>query len=96
MSDNLTLDHFTPLVGEYFRLHATPEQQLCLTEARALGRARPESGSEAFALSLIGPAEPWAPQGIWRLEHPKLGVLELFMVPNGPDSRGMRYEIVFN
>ena len=40
---------------------------------------------------------PWDPQGIHRLEHPDGQVLDIFIVPLGPDaeSGGMRYEAVF-
>jgi len=30
------------------------------------------------------------------MEHEKLGTFDLFIVPLGPDSAGMRYEVIFN
>lgn len=39
---------------------------------------------------------PVYPQGIYRLEHPVHKSLEVFLVPLGPDSLGMRYEAVFS
>jgi hypothetical protein len=36
------------------------------------------------------------PQGIYKLENEKLGALEIFLVPIGPDEKGMRYEAIFN
>jgi hypothetical protein len=38
---------------------------------------------------------PPLPQHIYALEHTSLGKLELFLVPIGPDERGMRYQAVF-
>jgi len=40
---------------------------------------------------------PWDPQGIRRFEGPDGDVLEIFIVPLGPDEKsgGMRYEAVF-
>lgn len=37
-------------------------------------------------------------QAIYTVEHPKLGDIEVFMVPLGPDPArgGMRYEVIFN
>jgi hypothetical protein len=41
--------------------------------------------------------ENWrAPQGMFRVEHPTLGQLEMFAVPIGPDGQGLCYEILFN
>lgn len=56
-----------------------------------------------FAVLFRGPIEPVLRQGIYRLEHDQLGVLELFIVPVGPDNPSgperqppaMRYEAVF-
>jgi hypothetical protein len=36
------------------------------------------------------------PQQIVSFRHPELGEFELFIVPLGPDERGMRYEAVIN
>jgi hypothetical protein len=49
-----------------------------------------------FAVILIGPSQPVLSQGIYTLHHPIRGGMDLFVVPIGPDARGMRYEIVFN
>ena len=43
-----------------------------------------------------GPANAHLSQAIYALEHAKLGRIELFLVPVGPDAKGMRYEAVFN
>jgi hypothetical protein len=37
-----------------------------------------------------------APQQNFTLRHPELGEFRLFMVPLGPDERGMRYEAVIS
>jgi hypothetical protein len=49
-----------------------------------------------FTLTLATPLEWRFPQGVYTLEHPRLGALALFMVPIGPCAEGMRFEIVFN
>ena len=36
------------------------------------------------------------PQQTFNLRHPELGEFPLFMVPLGPDDRGMRYEAVIS
>lgn len=51
---------------------------------------------ENFSLFFRGPLSPFYPQRIYRLSHEELGEMEIFLVPVGPDSNGMRYEAVFN
>lgn len=56
-----------------------------------------------FSVLFHGPLEPVLSQGIYRLEEERLGTLELFVVPIGPDEpaahqgapTAMRYEVVF-
>ena len=36
------------------------------------------------------------PQGTYKVEHEKLGTLEIFLVPIGPDKEGLCYEAIFN
>jgi hypothetical protein len=35
-------------------------------------------------------------QGTYTFEHEKLGAFDLFVVPLGPDSTGMSYQVIFN
>jgi Domain of unknown function (DUF6916) len=50
---------------------------------------------EQFSLIFRGPLTPSCPQGIYAVEHDKLGKFELFFVPLGPDLAGMRYQVIF-
>ena len=36
------------------------------------------------------------PQGIYRINHPVINSLDVFLVPIGKDSNGMKYEAVFS
>ena len=49
-----------------------------------------------FSLILRGPAAPSLPQGTYSLRHPRLGPIELFLVPIGRDAQHTRYEVTFN
>lgn len=51
---------------------------------------------EQFSLTFKGPLTPHFPQGTYSFEHSKLGAVDLFVVPLGPESGGMRYEVIFN
>lgn len=52
-------------------------------------------GRAGFSLVFESEGGPVLPQRIYRLEHPSLGVTDLFLVPLGPGAAGMRYEAVF-
>ncbi len=54
------------------------------------------SASESFALLFRGPGTFVLPQQIYTLNHERLGLLNLFLVPVGRDSRGTYYEVIFN
>jgi hypothetical protein len=51
---------------------------------------------EQFSLVFRGPLTPSFSQGIYTLEHETLGTFDLFLVPLGPDSAGMCYQVIFN
>jgi hypothetical protein len=52
--------------------------------------------AEQFSILFRGPMTPAFHQGTLTLEHEKLGAMDLFLVPVGPDSQGMRYQAVFS
>ena len=97
MLEKLTHDSFAAELGSEFRLPAESRAPLVLTlaEATPLGSARPGGSRAPFSLVCRGPRAPVLPQRIYRLEHDRLGALEIFIVPIGPDAQGMRYEAVF-
>jgi hypothetical protein len=35
-------------------------------------------------------------QGTYEINHPEMGGMDIFLVPIGPDSEGMRYEAIFS
>jgi hypothetical protein len=49
-----------------------------------------------FSLVLAGPRSPMLPQATYALRHPRLGPIELFLVPVGQDAHSTRYEVTFN
>jgi hypothetical protein len=97
MLDELTQLDFAPLVTDRFRLvesDVTLDLELLSAEAATVG-GHP-SGRTPFSLVFRGPREPLLPQRIYPLQHSVLGVLEIFLVPIGPDELGQRYEAVFS
>ena len=51
---------------------------------------------ERFSIVFRGPHERLLQQGIYQLQHDRLGAFELFLVPVGQDQHGIYYEAVFN
>lgn len=89
-----TVATFSPRVGEEFRLHRDEGEAIPtrLVEATAAG---PGVHRDQFSLVFRGPPDMVLPQQIYRIDHDEMGSFELFLVPIGPDSEGMRYEAVF-
>jgi hypothetical protein len=104
----LKLGDFSPHLNTDFEMKspggAVP---LKLTSAVASGAPLPKglkslTGEElkprdggGFTLQFVAPQGPWLPQAIYPVTHPKLGTLELFLVPNGPVHGGHGYHAVF-
>lgn len=96
---DLTLPRLAPFVGSSFSvaLLAPWDLRLELAEASPLSPQTSFTGAfrAPFRLIFHGPAQPVQPQATVPLDHPELGRLEIFLVPIGPDARGMRYEAIF-
>jgi hypothetical protein len=98
MLDTLTQLDFAPLVTDRFRLVESAvalELELLSAEAVTDG-GHQASARSSFSLIFRGPYEPLLPQRIYPLQHSALGVLEIFLVPIGPDKSGQRYEAIFS
>lgn len=97
--DELKMSDFEKLLGDAFRVEDESGEtvNLVLVETALIGSDRSYSKrEEPFAVEFRGPSEPVLPQGIQKLAHERLGAMELFLVPVGPDDEGIRYEAVFN
>jgi hypothetical protein len=98
MLETLTDASFSPHVGTSCRLLTAPgvppiELEIAAVEVVGQGMA----GRRApFSVLFRGPAARPLPQGIYRVEHERLGALDIFIVPIGPDGGGMGYEAIFN
>ena len=66
-----------------------------LTEARALG-VRPESIREPFSLTFVVGRPVRFPQRVYKMRHPQLGEMEIFLVQVAGDQASSTLEAVFN
>lgn len=97
-AQRLTAASFEPNLGSEFRLDGEVGPiVLRLTAVDPLGRQPQAPRADPFRVEFLGPADPVLPQRIYRVEHPSMGALDLFLVPLGPDRRGgILYEAIFN
>ncbi len=99
---DLTLEHFSALIGEPFRIQGQLPSgepvtvELSLADAEALGPDTGNTGRSPFSLVFAGPMETMLGQGIHRLEHVQLETLEVFLVPIQPMDGRARYQAIFN
>jgi hypothetical protein len=105
----LSAADFRGYVGSLFRLGLTsPENgftasaELELAEVNGPVGVASSAFRAPFSLMFRGPLTSVLPQAIYPLNHDKLGTLELFLVPVGPEeaaepqqASAMRYEAVF-
>jgi hypothetical protein len=92
--DSLTTEDFRPYQGTCFVL-ASGSVGFELIEVTPLGAAASGGYRAPFSLVFRAPPDPLLQQGIHRLEHDNFGVIDLFLVPIGPDEAGIRYQAVF-
>jgi hypothetical protein len=99
MLDRLTSADFIPYLNQPFiiYLEGSLPYALELTSVDELGEANTPGGRRPFSLIFSNPRkDAYLSQRIYRLEHEKMGPLELFLVPLGPDQTGMKYEAIFS
>lgn len=92
----VTVETFRDAVGDSFRLDVPDAgvAEVRLTSADSLG-AGSGGGRAPFSLEFVAAPELSVEQRIYRLEHDRLGALEVFLVPLGPGPDGMRLEAIF-
>ncbi|MGW5237396.1 DUF6916 family protein [Monashia sp. NPDC004114] len=86
----MTVSDFSPLLNDRFTIRTEKQSfDALLVEVNEISR---EPGGRApFSLVFQGGPNPPLEQQIFRVEHDRLGVLDIFLVPIATD----RYEAVF-
>lgn len=104
----LKLGDFEPHLNAVFEMDSPHGKvPLRLAEAAAHGHPLPgtvktEAGQEhkirdggGFTLQFVAPESSRLPQGVYQIKHPKLGAMEVFLVPTGPVHDGHGLHAVF-
>ena len=98
MLENFSIETFSEHLGSTFRVHTEASEPFNfeLISATVLGGSTGEEmPRQPFSIVFRGPGDVLFPQRIYRMEHDKIGSFELFLVPIGPDEKGLRYEAIF-
>jgi hypothetical protein len=73
----------------------TAQESFELLEVSRIGSEPQGDTRHPFSLLFRGSHTDSPVQSVYHLEHPKLGQLDLFLVPIGSDEAGIRYEAIF-
>lgn len=95
----LTLDHFAGCVNETFAAALNEgEVPFVLVEARALapGPAVPGAARLPFSLLFRNASLFLFPQQTYRMRHPHIGEVGIFLVPIAREREGFLYQAIFN
>src|SRR5258708_38745306 len=98
MSVSLTEKEFSQHVGTKFHVKADERGiELELIEVNGYaGQEIEQGGMERFSVFFAGPGDLFLPQQTYRLEHERMGEVEIFLVSTSGDDKRFRYEAVFN
>ncbi|HYI28867.1 MAG TPA: hypothetical protein VD863_13570 [Bradyrhizobium sp.] len=104
----LNIDDFAPHLNAIFEMDSPHGKvPLRLAEAAAHGHPLPETVTTdagkkhkvrdggGFTLQFVAPESSRLQQGIYPIKHPKLGTIEIFLVPTGPVHDGHGFHAVF-
>ncbi|HEX6710079.1 MAG TPA: hypothetical protein VF068_07070 [Rubrobacter sp.] len=98
MLENFTIETFSEHLGDTFLIYPddTERVDVELISATGLGGSTGEETSrQPFSIVFRGPRDVLLPQRIYKMEHEGIGTFVLFLVPIGPDEKGLRYEAIF-
>ena len=93
-SGELRRSHFAPLSGERFEFGQEIFDKVEATLVSATPLERAADGDRSFRLVFEAEAGKRLAQGSWRVTHPALGTVAIFVSPN--DAEGRFAEAVFN
>jgi hypothetical protein len=93
--EDLEKSTFDPYVEQKFLIHFGVSERI---EVELVNISEVKSQkTESFSLLFRGPFDKILAQGTYRMEHPKMGTFELFLVPvMVAGDRSIHYEAVFN
>ena len=98
MLEKLTFEDFSPLREQEFQIELEHNTTLVvrLIDITINNPKDERGGRQSFSIVFRGPRDLEMTQGTYPVSHEELGEFNLFLVPIGPDEKGMCFEAVFN
>lgn len=102
MMDKLKKEDFEEIVNTAFQIQFSQDFRTSLYLIKVIDHSHkdhPKHIRKPFSLIFQSELlDKYYPQAIFKISHPQVGEMELFIVPIGPDpvKKGMQYEAVFN
>ena len=95
MSEQIDIEDFSKHLNTKFKVYRSDEE---VFEAELVGvyDLRNDHVMKTFSVEFLLPDEFGAEQKIYKIEHPELGTMELFIVPVWHTASGFRYEAIFS
>jgi len=99
--EKLTFEDFAAHLHEPFHVYYTESEylEMMLKQVSHLGDepAADEDRTQAFSIIFQCPEkDKYLIQAIYKIKHEKMGDLDIFLVPLGPNKEGTQYEAIFN
>jgi len=93
----LMLDHFAGCLNETFHAGLNDgEIDFVLVQATPLTGSLPGADRAPFSLVFRNSSALLFPQQTYRMRHPRVGDVDIFLVPIARDRDGFLYQAVFN
>jgi hypothetical protein len=95
MTEDLTRESFAENLNSKFMM-TLPEAEPLALDLIEVTEIPSVEGQEQFSVIFQAPLNAPVRQGIYTLEHERLGEFGIFLVPIGKDKNGVQYEAFFN
>jgi hypothetical protein len=96
MLTEITREDFAQCCGELFQLELGGKSVTAELDSVTGRGFNAGSSRESFSVLFHAPKQFRYPQSIYRVSNLQIGELEIFLVPLGPNEKGMQLEAIFN
>jgi hypothetical protein len=93
--EQLRFEDFSKNLNTKFRVYRS-ETESFEAELSEVLRLNGNENLDSFSLVFLLPPEFGIEQRIYKIEHPLMETMELFIVPISRNEAGIRYEAIFN
>lgn len=93
----MTVQQFADCLNESFQVELDEQSiEFVLVEVRPLSSAQSNVQRQSFSLMFRHSGASAVPQQTYAMHHPRLGALEIFIVPVAQEPGAFLYQAIFN